>query len=42
MGIVGACQARAAPIDEVYFYTSTGRLLRSERTAALAKSLGAG
>jgi 2-polyprenyl-6-methoxyphenol hydroxylase-like FAD-dependent oxidoreductase len=40
MGILGACQARAAPIEEVYFYTSTRRLLRSERTAALAKALG--
>jgi 2-polyprenyl-6-methoxyphenol hydroxylase-like FAD-dependent oxidoreductase len=40
MGILGVCQARAAPIEEVYFYTSTRRLLRSERTAALAKALG--
>src|SRR5882672_11781646 len=40
MGILGACQARAAPIEEVYFYTAARRLLRSERTAALAKTLG--
>jgi 2-polyprenyl-6-methoxyphenol hydroxylase-like FAD-dependent oxidoreductase len=40
MGIFDACQARAAPIEEVYFYTTARRLLRSERTAALAKSLG--
>jgi 2-polyprenyl-6-methoxyphenol hydroxylase-like FAD-dependent oxidoreductase len=40
MGLFGACQARAAPIEEVYFYTAARRLLRSERTAALAKTLG--
>src|SRR4051794_13464442 len=40
MGIVDACEARAAPIDEVYFYTKARRLLRSERTAVLAKALG--
>jgi len=40
MGILGACQARAAPIEEVYFYTAARRLLRSERTAVLAKALG--
>jgi len=40
MGILDACQARAAPIEEVYFYTAARRLLRRERTAALAKTLG--
>jgi 2-polyprenyl-6-methoxyphenol hydroxylase-like FAD-dependent oxidoreductase len=40
MGIVGACEARAAPIEEVHFYTAARRLLRCERTAALAKVLG--
>jgi 2-polyprenyl-6-methoxyphenol hydroxylase-like FAD-dependent oxidoreductase len=40
MGILEACQTRAAPIEEVYFYTSTRRLLRSERTAVLSKALG--
>src|SRR3954466_14984490 len=40
MGIVDACQSRTAPIDEVNFYTRAGRLLRSERTAVLAKALG--
>jgi 2-polyprenyl-6-methoxyphenol hydroxylase-like FAD-dependent oxidoreductase len=40
MGILDACQARAAPIEEVYFYTAARRLLRSERTAVLAKTLG--
>ena len=40
MGILDACEARAAPIEEVYFYTKTRRLLRSERTAVLAKALG--
>jgi len=40
MGILEACQARAAPIEEVYFYTTTRQLLRRERTAALAKALG--
>ena len=40
MGILDACQARAAPIEEVYFYTAAGRFLRSERTAVLAKTLG--
>ena len=40
MGILDACQARAAPIEEVYFYTATRRLLRRERTAALARTLG--
>src|SRR6059058_2620546 len=40
MGILDACESRAAPIEEVYFYTATRRLLRRERTAALAKALG--
>lgn len=40
MGILDACQARAAPLEEVYFYTTARRLLRSERTAVLAKTLG--
>src|SRR4051812_42959202 len=40
MGIRGACEARAAPIEEVHFYTAAGRPLRTERTAALAKALG--
>ena len=40
MGILDSCQARAAPIEEVYFYTAARRLLRSERTAALAQTLG--
>ena len=40
MGILDACQSRAAPIEEVYFYTATRRLLRRECTAALAKALG--
>src|SRR5262245_50499640 len=40
MGIEAACEARAAHADEVRFYTSRGRFLRSERTAALARTLG--
>jgi 2-polyprenyl-6-methoxyphenol hydroxylase-like FAD-dependent oxidoreductase len=40
MGIAEACEARAAAIDEVYFYTTKSRLLRTERTAALSKTLG--
>jgi 2-polyprenyl-6-methoxyphenol hydroxylase-like FAD-dependent oxidoreductase len=40
MGMLDACEASAAPIEEVYFYTASRRLLRSERTAALAKALG--
>src|SRR3954471_8677616 len=40
MGILAACEARAAPIEEVRFYTATRRPLRTERTAALAKALG--
>lgn len=40
MGILEACEARAAPLEEVRFYTAARRLLRSERTAALAKALG--
>ena len=40
MGILDACEARAAPIEEVYFYTASKRLLRSERTAVLARTLG--
>jgi 2-polyprenyl-6-methoxyphenol hydroxylase-like FAD-dependent oxidoreductase len=40
MGILDACEARSAPIEEVYFYTASRRLLRSERNAALAKALG--
>lgn len=39
MGIFDACQASAAPIDQTCMYTSTGRFLRSERTAALARTL---
>jgi len=40
MGILDACEARSAPIDEVYFYTASRQLLRSERTAVLARTLG--
>jgi 2-polyprenyl-6-methoxyphenol hydroxylase-like FAD-dependent oxidoreductase len=40
MGIFDACQARAAPIEEVHFFTAAGRFLRRERTAALARTLG--
>jgi 2-polyprenyl-6-methoxyphenol hydroxylase-like FAD-dependent oxidoreductase len=40
MGIYEACEARSAPIEETRFYTMQGRLLRSERTAALNKMLG--
>src|SRR6185295_6567313 len=40
MGILDACQSSAAPLEEVYFYTAARRLLRSERTAALARTLG--
>lgn len=40
MGIFAACQAQACQIEEVHFYTATGRFLRRERTAALAKTLG--
>ncbi len=40
MGILEACESRAAPIEEVYFYTTGRRLLRSERTTVLAKALG--
>jgi 2-polyprenyl-6-methoxyphenol hydroxylase-like FAD-dependent oxidoreductase len=40
MGILEACQTRAAPLEEVYFYSAARRLLRKERTAALAKTLG--
>ena len=40
MGILDACQASAAPIEEVYFYTAARQLLRIERTAKLAKALG--
>ena len=40
MGILDACEASAAPIEEVYFYTAQKRLLRRERTARLAKALG--
>jgi 2-polyprenyl-6-methoxyphenol hydroxylase-like FAD-dependent oxidoreductase len=40
MGILDACQARAAPIDETRMHTSAGRFLRSERTTALANTLG--
>lgn len=40
MGILDACQARAAAIDETRMYTETGRFLRSERTAAMNKTLG--
>lgn len=37
MGIVGACQARAAPIEEACFYTASGWRLRCERTAQLGR-----
>src|SRR5262249_50630123 len=40
MGILDACEARAAPIEETHMYTMKGRLLRSERTAAMNKMLG--
>lgn len=40
MGILDACESRAAPLEEVYFYTAAKRLLRCERTAVLAKALG--
>jgi hypothetical protein len=38
MGILDACQARAAPIEEVYFYTTKSRLLRRERTCEQAEA----
>jgi 2-polyprenyl-6-methoxyphenol hydroxylase-like FAD-dependent oxidoreductase len=40
MGILDACQARAAPIEETLMYSKEGRLLRSERSAALSEALG--
>src|SRR6185295_9420007 len=40
MGILDACQSRAAPIEETLLYTKQGRRLRSERTAALNQALG--
>jgi len=40
MGIIDACRERAAPIEETRMYTSSGRFLRSERTTALANTLG--
>jgi len=40
MGILQACEARAAPIQETRMYTRAGRLLRIERTGALSKTLG--
>jgi 2-polyprenyl-6-methoxyphenol hydroxylase-like FAD-dependent oxidoreductase len=40
MGIFDACQQCAAPIEETRMYTSSGRFLRSERTTALASTLG--
>jgi 2-polyprenyl-6-methoxyphenol hydroxylase-like FAD-dependent oxidoreductase len=40
MGILDTCQTSAAPLEEVYFYSAARRLLRTERTAALAKTLG--
>jgi len=40
MGMLEACQARAAPIEETRMYTRSGRLLRSERTAAMNQMLG--
>lgn len=40
MGIYQACEARSAPIEETRFYTMRGKLLRSERMAALNKILG--
>lgn len=41
MGILDACEARSAPLEEVRFYSAaSGRYLRSEHTATLAKTLG--
>src|SRR4051812_42107976 len=40
MGILDACESRAAPLDEVCFYTTAKRLLRRERTTVLARTLG--
>src|SRR6185436_10035568 len=40
MGILEACQARAAPIEETRMYSMKGRLLGAERTGALNQMLG--
>jgi len=40
MGILEACQARAAPIEETRMYSMKGRLLSAERTGALNQMLG--
>lgn len=40
MGILDACQARAAPIDEIRMYSKRGRLLRADHTTAMTKMLG--
>ncbi|QSE87656.1 FAD-dependent monooxygenase (plasmid) [Rhodococcus pseudokoreensis] len=41
MGIFDACEARSAQLEEVRLYcAASGRLLRSEHTATLAKTLG--
>jgi 2-polyprenyl-6-methoxyphenol hydroxylase-like FAD-dependent oxidoreductase len=40
MGILDACQARAAAIEETRMYTQRGRLLRSEPTAEMNRMLG--
>ena len=40
MGIFDDCESRAAPLEETRMYTASGRFLRSERTTALAKTLG--
>src|SRR5436305_114092 len=40
MGLLDACQERAAPIEETRMYTSSGRFLRTESTTALANTLG--
>ena len=40
MGILDRCEACAAPLEEVRFFTTANHLIRSERTTALAKTLG--
>lgn len=41
MGIFDACEARSAPLEEVRLYSAaSGRYLRSEHSATLAKTLG--
>lgn len=40
MGILDACLARAAPIEETRMYTMKDRFLRCERTAAMNTMLG--